>query len=80
MSIYSLLYFIVSPYLLFYQSSTFVLGIDIGTTSVKVCLLNTLSREVIVKLIKVYKSKCKARETSTDYFVSPSVIGLSVYL
>jgi len=29
-----------------------VLGIDVGTTSVKVCLLNTLTREVIVKHIK----------------------------
>lgn len=34
------------------QNSSFVLGIDVGTTSVKVCLLNSLTREVNVKHIK----------------------------
>jgi len=33
-------------------SSSYVLGIDVGTTSVKVCLLNTLTREVCKKHIK----------------------------
>lgn len=34
------------------SSTTFVLGIDVGTTSVKVCLINVQSREVIVKNVK----------------------------
>ncbi len=35
------------------QNSSYVLGIDVGTTSVKVCLLNSLTREIILKHVKV---------------------------
>ena len=40
-------------YIYLWQNSTYILGIDIGTTSVKVCLLNTQTREVVVKNVKV---------------------------
>ena len=33
--------------------TTYIMGIDIGTTSVKVCLINSITREVIHKNIKV---------------------------
>ena len=48
-------------YWIFLQSSvkekmcSYIMGIDIGTTSVKVCLINSSNREVIHKNIKVGK-------------------------
>ena len=38
---------------------SYIMGIDIGTTSVKVCLINSSNREVIHKNIKVGKCKLK---------------------
>ena len=34
------------------SSSQFVLGIDVGTTSVKVCLVDTQSKEISQKFVK----------------------------
>ena len=38
------------------KMTTYIMGIDIGTTSVKVCLINSISREVLHKNIKVKSS------------------------
>ena len=39
---------------------SYIMGIDIGTTSVKVCLINSSNREVIHKNIKVGKFEYEA--------------------
>ena len=35
------------------KMTSYIMGIDIGTTSVKVCLINSITREVIHKNVKV---------------------------
>ena len=39
------------------KMTSYIMGIDIGTTSVKVCLINSITREVIHKNVKV-NSQC----------------------
>ena len=54
------------PLWILFQSSvkekmcSYIMGIDIGTTSVKVCLINSSNREVIHKNIKVGKFEYRA--------------------
>ena len=46
------------------KMTSYIMGIDIGTTSVKVCLINSITREVIHKNVKVNRvSVCH----SADY-------------
>ena len=52
------------------KMTSYIMGIDIGTTSVKVCLINSITREVIHKNVKVNRvSVCHSVDFVDIFYV-----------
>ena len=57
------------------KMTSYIMGIDIGTTSVKVCLINSITREVIHKNVKVNRvSVCHTVIVLTTDYVDVDIL------